>query len=341
MFSKINGSNRFYMSVLLCLYSAFSGAVTTVIELDKSVYAVVNDTELKIDEFNQALRNEVKKKYYHGKIPEGAIEKIQLEIAKKILANILYIQEGKKRGYKPEKKWVDDNLEITLEKYKKQYGQSEKWNEYKEKFVTGYKSHLESINIVDQINRSFEVATEPAETELRQYYENNKDKFTTPERLHVSVILLGVEPSSPIEKWDDAMDKGRDIYRQLQEGAKFEDMARQFSSDSASAKNGGDMGYLHKGMLSLKSQEILNELKINEISKPEKLLEGVAIFRLIDRKIPVLNDINTVKTQLIGLWKRNKEEQNKKILTDSLWQSSKIRINSRYFDKNNLDKLQY
>ena len=298
--------------------------------LADDTFAVIGESVINAQEYQQALKNQIKNKYYHGKIPEGEMIKVEREMGEKLLTNVMLLQEGKRRGYKPDENKINNTLELTLNQYKKKYGESERWDEFKSKFIPEYNSHLKDKSIVAQVEDSFSDVDEPNLKTQKKYYQENKDKFTTPEKLKVSVILLQVDPSSPIEKWDEAMDQGRDIYRQLQNSIEFEALAKKYSKDP-SAINGGDMGYLHTGMLSPQIQHVLDGIKKGEISKPVKLLKGVAIFRLDDRKSPVVNDFDTVSNQVVKLWKREQTEINKKQLINLLWKSTSIKVNSKYY----------
>src|SRR6185503_17229974 len=105
---------------------------------------------------------------------------------------------------------------------------------------------------------------------------------------HLRIILLKVDPSSPQAKWDGARNEGAAIAKRLKGGADFKQLAKLHSAEG-SAEGGGDMGYVHRGMLPESAQEAIDKLKPGEITEPVALLEGMAIFRLEQRKPPKLN----------------------------------------------------
>jgi len=59
----------------------------------------------------------------------------------------------------------------------------------------------------------------PSDSELRKYYEENKNLFTTPSRNRVSLILLRVDPSSSSEVWRQASDEATSIVERINTGA--------------------------------------------------------------------------------------------------------------------------
>ncbi len=107
----------------------------------------------------------------------------------------------------------------------------------------------------------------PGDEEVQRYYRNNQDKFTTPEKLRVSTILLKVDPSSTAETWNAARKEALEILQQLRAGRDFSQLAT-IKSGHESAENGGDMGYIHRGMLAEEAQKAIDQLKPGELSKP-------------------------------------------------------------------------
>jgi parvulin-like peptidyl-prolyl isomerase len=148
----------------------------------------------------------------------------------------------------------------------------------------------------------------PTEKQLEQYWAANKDKFTEPERVKLSMILLKVDPSSPQAKWDAAREEGIAIAKRLKGGADFAELARLHSADG-SAQKGGDMGYIHRGMLPDPAQAAVDKLKAGETSDAVVLLEGVSVFKLDDRKEAKLNPLSKVRERAQDLWLRDKGEE--------------------------------
>ena len=80
----------------------------------------------------------------------------------------------------------------------------------------------------------------------------------------------------------------QEIYKLIQQGENFESLAKQFSDDKSSAKNGGKLAAFKSGQLSsTEFEDIAFNLKeINNISKPFKTDYGWHIAKLL-RKNPV------------------------------------------------------
>ena len=165
------------------------------------------------------------------------------------------------------------------------------------------REQYENDSLLKLIEKKVRNVPEPSEKELRAYFKANPDKFTIPERLRVATILLKVDPSSGGEVWRAATDEASKLVTQLREGADFAELARIHSSHD-SAANGGDMGYVHKGMLAKPAQEIIDLMDPGDISEPIIILQGVAIFRLDDRVKSSLNSFDRIRDTASGLVKR-------------------------------------
>ncbi|MDO5687086.1 MAG: peptidylprolyl isomerase [Neisseria sp.] len=71
---------------------------------------------------------------------------------------------------------------------------------------------------------------------------------------------------------------------QLQKGASFERVAAQYSQDTASAANGGRIGWVSQGMSTPEFDQALQSLNVGEISRPIKSGFGWHILRINDTR---------------------------------------------------------
>ena len=69
------------------------------------------------------------------------------------------------------------------------------------------------------------------------------------------------------------------IAEKLKNGEKFGRLAKEFSTDSGSAKKDGNLGYFTKGMMVKPFEEIAFKLQVGEISEPVKTEFGYHIIK--------------------------------------------------------------
>ncbi|MBM6617217.1 peptidylprolyl isomerase [Bacillus suaedaesalsae] len=75
-----------------------------------------------------------------------------------------------------------------------------------------------------------------------------------------------------------------EVKKQLDEGAKFEDLAKKYSTDPGSKDNGGDLDFFGSGVMVPEFEEAAYGLKVGEISGPVQSTHGFHIIKLTDKK---------------------------------------------------------
>ena len=98
--------------------------------------------------------------------------------------------------------------------------------------------------------------------------------------MHVAEIFLAVD--SP-EQEDEVLRTMEKLIEQLQRGARFQALARQFSQ-SASAAAGGDLGWVQHGQLDEQLEQTLSQMPSSTISKPVRTVGGYHLLALIERR---------------------------------------------------------
>lgn len=98
----------------------------------------------------------------------------------------------------------------------------------------------------------------------------------------VAEIFLAIDNPDQDEK---VLKNAQDLETQLQNGAPFQSLARQFSQ-SPSAANGGDIGLVHDGQLAPELNDALRKLPIGGITPPLRSAGGYYILALRDKQEP-------------------------------------------------------
>ena len=119
------------------------------------------------------------------------------------------------------------------------------------------------------------------EKELLDYIENNSNII----ELNISEIEINFDNNYNYQ------DEVNFIMNEINENG-FEKTAQKFSISSTS-KNFGKIGWINSESLNSKVSKVLNDLKIGEISKPIKSLNSLIFFKLVDKKLSKIDDIDT------------------------------------------------
>ena len=91
------------------------------------------------------------------------------------------------------------------------------------------------------------------------------------------------------------------------------------------------LGQLDIGMLPDGTQQVLNAMKPGEISNPVQLLEGMAVFRLTDRKVAKLNSFEAVQGRAQDLLQRDQADQAWKKLIAELRKKTPAQVDQSRF----------
>jgi peptidyl-prolyl cis-trans isomerase SurA len=100
------------------------------------------------------------------------------------------------------------------------------------------------------------------------------------DQTHVRHILIKL---NEVVSEQEAKQKMDSLKERLDNGDKFEDLARQYSEDG-SANNGGDLGWVNPGDTVPQFEEAMNGLAINEISNPIRTPFGWHIIQVLERR---------------------------------------------------------
>jgi parvulin-like peptidyl-prolyl isomerase len=286
-----------------------------------TTFAEVNGTAISAGDYETALHLAAARRFYHRQPPEEQFVAFKREVADALVNRTLLLAEASRRGIEPDRAKVQG----ALDEYDSRYRDRTLWREQRAQTLPRLRRQLEDQSVLEQLEHSVRAAPEPGEGELRAYYEAHAELFTEPEQLHLSLILLRVDPSAPRAAWDQAREEARAILARLARGAQFGEQARVHSSDD-SAQRGGDMGYLHRGMLPEALYAEAAKLSPGRVSGPLTVLEGIALLRLEDRRAPKLREFVEARSRAAQLWRRERADKNWEALGAALRKTAVIRF---------------
>jgi peptidyl-prolyl cis-trans isomerase D len=132
----------------------------------------------------------------------------------------------------------------------------------------------------------------PADVE--RTYNNSIEQYTTPEQVRASHILLKTEGK------DDAAVKAKaeEVLKQAKAGADFAELAKKYSEDEQSAKNGGDLDYFGRGRMVPEFDQAVFAMQPNQTSDLVKTQYGYHIIKLVDKKVATTKPLAEVRQQI-------------------------------------------
>lgn len=183
-----------------------------------------------------------------------------------------------------------------------------------EELLARYKEENDKIKIayVTLSPKDFADKADVSDEETQEYYKNNSSLFRAPGRVNIEFIEF--RPSdypAEAEITDDEIkryytdhikefehgesmrarhilvkdaDAAADILKKIKDGADFAETAKQYSEDTGSKENGGDLGYFEKGRMVPEFENAAFALKPGEVSGIVKTQFGYHIIKAEDIK---------------------------------------------------------
>ncbi|MCP4754492.1 MAG: hypothetical protein GY866_26720 [Proteobacteria bacterium] len=122
--------------------------------------------------------------------------------------------------------------------------------------------------------------------EIEKYYrKNKKTEFSSKDSFLSRHILISVPKDRTAKDLEKAKKKADGVYFKLvADRKKFPDLAEKNSDDPASARKGGDLGWVEKGTFVQEFEQTVDKLKKNELSKPFLSDFGYHIVEVLDKR---------------------------------------------------------
>lgn len=182
----------------------------------------------------------------------------------------------------------------------------------------------DSLRVGKLVRRRVLLRVSVTDPEITQYIDENRAKLETGLAYHARHILI-VPQSDTDAGWEAARIRADLIRTEVVRGADFADLARQNSRD-ASAKDGGDLGTLHRGELSQPIEEQILGLRPGDVSHPHRSQLGYHIFRLESKEALERDTLQQVRQQVREILFRQKYDARLEVWLKEIKQRAIIEV---------------
>lgn len=123
------------------------------------------------------------------------------------------------------------------------------------------------------------------EKDLRDYYEQNKARYGTPEERHAAHILIKADKGAPEAERAKAKARAESLLAEVRKNpAAFADLAKKNSDDPGSKEQGGDLGFFARDAMVKPFSDAAFSLKPGDISNVVESDFGYHIVKLIESR---------------------------------------------------------
>jgi peptidyl-prolyl cis-trans isomerase D len=140
--------------------------------------------------------------------------------------------------------------------------------------------------------------------DLRQVYEEERERFQTAEERRVRHILIEVAEGEE----DAARTAAQSVETRLRNGEDFAAVAAEVSADAGTKAQGGDLGWIGRGTLVGPFEDTLFAMQIGDISAPVRTEFGFHIIRLDEVRAGDEQSFEAVRDELAAETKTRRAE---------------------------------
>lgn len=176
----------------------------------------------------------------------------------------------------------------------------EEINAYYQNFASQF-SNPEQIKLAyleisrDEMAKNIHVSDE----QIEQYYQDNLTQYTQPERRKASHILFLIENDVNDADKKTVKEKAQSVLDKINSGADFATMAKEYSEDSGSAENGGDLGFFGREEMVPAFEDSAYSLNVDEVSALVESSFGYHIIKLTAIEGGTVKPKDTIKEEIV------------------------------------------
>lgn len=149
---------------------------------------------------------------------------------------------------------------------------------------------------------------QPSQQEIKQYFDQHTYEYSTPEQARSRHILIKVAPDADAKTDAAAKAKAEGLLKQIQGGANFAELAKQYSDDPGSKDKGGELGFAQRGRMVPEFDNAIFTQKTGE-TKIVKSQFGYHIVQVEERQAARTQQLNEVLPAIQATLIRQKEAQ--------------------------------
>ncbi|WP_245523147.1 foldase protein PrsA [Thermosediminibacter oceani] len=166
----------------------------------------------------------------------------------------------------------EEDIQRELEKVYEYYGGEEAFTQNLQMSGYSLEEYKKDLAMDIKIKKLLEPKISITEEEIKSYFEENKDNFAREKQVRARHILVENE------------EKANEVIAKLKSGEDFAELAKQYSTDTATKEKGGDLGFFGRGDMVKEFEEAAFSLKVGEISSPVKTQYGYHIIKVEEIK---------------------------------------------------------
>jgi len=286
------------MKALLAGVAAVFLSVTAQAAVADRIVAVVNGEVITLSEFSNTFAPYgARLEAYQGQDRDKAVADTKMNILNRMVEDLLMEQLARKEKLIPKENEVDAAIKDLLKRRNITDDQLKqalaKDGTTMESYRKGIRNQLMRIRLVQKEIRS-KVAI--SDDEIGTYYLKHHEEYEGKETVRVRQILLAAPQDGDPAVREKQRAEAEAVRARLLNGELFEKLAAQYSQGPMA--QGGDIGFIERGMVLPEIEEVAFSLQVNQISAVIESPAGFHILQVTDRRGAGLKAIETVREEI-------------------------------------------
>ena len=211
-------------------------------------------------------------------------------IAEQIAVQQLFLHQASLDSIVANEGQVSTRVNMQINQYIAEIGSQEKLEEYFKKSINEIREELfEAIKrqmVVQEVQQKIIGNNKMSPSEVRKFFESMKPDSipTMPATVEVQVIRL--EPNITDAQREEVKNRLRDLAERVNKGnADFTMLARLYSEDEGTSKQGGSLGFFGRGMMEPEFSNVAFDLhEPGKVSRVVETIYGYHIIQLVEKK---------------------------------------------------------
>jgi peptidyl-prolyl cis-trans isomerase C len=287
------------------------------------VLARVNGEPIEKDEFERALKS-VEARAGQA-VPSDKRDEVCRGLLDELVSYHVLMQESKARKIEVS----DTDVDARIAEVRKQFPSEDDFN----KALASRSMSLDTLKqearqemtlsrlIESEVKKEIKVE----ETDIKDFYDKNPDRFQQPESVRASHILIRNESNATDTQKKEARAKAEEVLKEVKAGSDFAALAKQHSQDG-SAPQGGDLNFFGRGQMVPPFEQAAFALKPGETSEVVETQFGFHIIKVTDRRPPRAVPLAEVAPRIGQFLTMQQQQQKTAEFINRLKARSKIEI---------------
>lgn len=253
----------------------------------QALAASVNGVPIKIDDLAPQVDGDLRKykKYGVQRQDNDLLKALRMQALEKLISVELLYQEARKIKVDD----LDERVAAKLSELKEQNGEHEGFDAEKIREVVTKQLMIEEYLAQNKLKDP-----EAPESEVKEYYEKNKEAFRRKESVRTRHVLVSVAADATPEEKAAARKKIEEARKLILGGKPFEEIAKEYSNCN-SASGGGELGYQEKGYMPQEFDDVAFSLEPGKLSEIVETKFGYHIIEVIDHRSAGIQPFEEVK----------------------------------------------